>query len=190
MENKKTFLEKIKEIEENQAKRKAEKELNKSINPTKNRFVSFFKKLLLIIVILFFSLIAFGMYLDSQKTPEQREAEKKQYEKEKKEYDEKNKKEKEIEDAKNEEEKLDKAQFNCTSHWDGSVPDVVNAVKNNLRDPSSFEHIETKVSLVSKDDEQVVIMKYRARNGFGGMNVESVVALIKNSNCTVKEIKN
>lgn len=148
------------------------------------------KKLFLIILLLFCSLIALGIYRDSQKTPEQREADRKQYEKEKKESDEQYKKEKEIEDAKNEEEKLDKAQFNCTSHWDGSVHDVVDAVKNNLREPSSFEHIETKVSLVSKDDEQVVVMKYRARNGFGGMNVESVVALIKNSNCTVKEIKN
>ena len=190
MENKKTFREKMKEFEENQTKIKADKKRNKSINQEKNRFVSFFNKLLLIIAILLFSFISLGIYLDSQKTPEQREADKKQHEKEKKEYDEKHKKEKEIEDAKNEEEKLDKAQFNCTSHWDGSVPDVVDAVKNNLRDPSSFEHIETKVSLVSKDDEQVVIMKYRARNGFGGMNIESVVALIKNSNCTVKEIKN
>jgi hypothetical protein len=125
----------------------------------------FYNKLIKIFLVLFFAFsfeLAFLIYRDSQITPEERQV------------------------------KIDEeAQFHCaSSSWDGSVRDVVNAVKNNLRDPSSFEHIETKISPVLSDDKQIVTMKYRAKNGFGGMNVESVVVLIKHSNCSVLEIEN
>jgi hypothetical protein len=59
----------------------------------------------------------------------------------------------------------------------------VKYVKENLRDPASYDHIETRISPVSKKGEHVLIMKYRAKNGFGGMNVESLVATVKNGTC-------
>lgn len=64
------------------------------------------------------------------------------------------------------------AGFHCLSKWDGSSFAVVNYVKDHMRDPSSFEHIETKITPRRSDDTHIVLMSYRGRNGFGGMAVE------------------
>ena len=56
-------------------------------------------------------------------------------------------------------------------------------VKANLRDPDSYDHIETRITPVNERGEHALVMKYRAKNGFGGMNVESLVATIKNEGC-------
>lgn len=58
----------------------------------------------------------------------------------------------------------------CFSAWDGSNKDLVQRVKANLRDPSSFEHIETR--FVKINGGLQLTMFYRAKNGFGGMNIE------------------
>lgn len=58
--------------------------------------------------------------------------------------------------------------------WDGSHVQLERWVKGRLRDPESYEHIETRY--IDKGDHLVVYTKYRARNGFGGMNVEDAVA--------------
>ena len=36
-----------------------------------------------------------------------------------------------------------------------------------------------------ENDEQIVYMTYRAKNGFGGVVVESIGAKIKNSDCSL-----
>ncbi|MDA0998166.1 MAG: hypothetical protein O2944_08175 [Proteobacteria bacterium] len=71
------------------------------------------------------------------------------------------------EKAQKENEQVEKKRkgFHFLSAWDGSHKTVVNLVKKNLRDPESFEHVETKISPV-KNGEHVLFMKYRARNGF------------------------
>ena len=61
--------------------------------------------------------------------------------------------------------------FHCLSSWDGSHSEVVRLVKGELRDPDSFQHVETRVTPVSDQGLHSFTMKYRARNGFGGMNV-------------------
>jgi hypothetical protein len=58
----------------------------------------------------------------------------------------------------------------CFSAWDGSNKDLVQRVKANLRDPSSFEHIETRYVKINGGLQ--LTMFYRAKNGFGGMNIE------------------
>ena len=55
------------------------------------------------------------------------------------------------------------------SAYDGSCLPVVRAVKANLRDPGSFEHIET--GFYQTYTAAHVTMKYRAKNGFGGYTV-------------------
>jgi hypothetical protein len=45
---------------------------------------------------------------------------------------------------------------------------TLRAVKNRLREPNSVEWIDISAS----QDGKVVCLTYRARNGFGGMNVE------------------
>ena len=73
--------------------------------------------------------------------------------------------------------------FHCLSSYNGAHRGVEKYVKENLRDPASYGHIETKITPVSEKGEHVLIMKYRAKNGFGGMNVESIVATVKNETC-------
>lgn len=74
--------------------------------------------------------------------------------------------------------------FHCLSGWDGSHRGVVTALKENLRNPDSFEHAETRLTPVNDKGSHLLIMKYRAENGFGGMNVESATAVVKNSDCS------
>ena len=72
--------------------------------------------------------------------------------------------------------------FHCLSSWDGSHRGVVDSVKAQLRDPESFEHDETRIT-PAKDGQHTLIMKYRARNGFGGMNVTTAMATVDNATC-------
>ena len=52
------------------------------------------------------------------------------------------------------------------SDWDGSQPAVVKWIKQNIKDPDSYKHIETK--FVDKTERVGVITKFTATNSFGG----------------------
>lgn len=73
--------------------------------------------------------------------------------------------------------------FHCLSSWDGSHSDVKKITEMSMRDPDSFEHIETRITPVSEGGSHRLTMKYRARNGFGGMTVGSATASIDNETC-------
>lgn len=73
----------------------------------------------------------------------------------------------------------------CRSNWDGSPLKVVDAVKKTLRDPNSFEHDDTRITPVDQAGHNRVVMKYRAKNGFGGMNIGYAAATIDNRTCDV-----
>ncbi|MGO6781230.1 hypothetical protein GR211_16685 [Rhizobium leguminosarum] len=73
--------------------------------------------------------------------------------------------------------------FHCLSAWDGSDRQLVDAVKESLRDPSSFEHDETRISPVNAEGLHFVIMTFRAKNGFGGTNVGSATGMVRQSDC-------
>ncbi|MEO5759686.1 MAG: hypothetical protein ABIQ51_22850 [Mesorhizobium sp.] len=75
--------------------------------------------------------------------------------------------------------------FHCLSAWDGSDSALVAKVNENLRDPSSFEHVETRISPVDSEGNHRVVMEYRARNGFGGLNVSIAKGTIRNSDCAL-----
>jgi len=60
------------------------------------------------------------------------------------------------------------------SGWDGSHRALERWIKKRLKDPGSYEHIETRFG--DKGDHVLVITTYRARNSFGGYTVESVTA--------------
>jgi hypothetical protein len=74
--------------------------------------------------------------------------------------------------------------FHCLSSWDGSHRSVNKYVEKNLRDPDSFDHIETRITPVDKNGEHKLIMSYRAKNGFGGLTTGITVATIQNSDCS------
>lgn len=73
--------------------------------------------------------------------------------------------------------------FHCLSSWDGSNRSLKSQVENALRNPSSFEHIETRIAPVNKDGQHPIVMRYRAQNGFGGMNVETAVGVVDPVSC-------
>jgi len=72
--------------------------------------------------------------------------------------------------------------FHCLNIVNGSHLALEKWTKKQLRDPSSFEHISTRITPV-KDGKHTLIMQYRAKNGFGGFNNEAVVAEIDNATC-------
>ena len=55
------------------------------------------------------------------------------------------------------------------SSFDGSVEEVKAYLAKNLNDPNSVEYVEWYPVVVMKDDGWRVIVKYRAKNGFGGV---------------------
>lgn len=60
------------------------------------------------------------------------------------------------------------------SSWDGSVRQVKQYIKSNLKDPNSYESIEW--SSVQKQGENYVVRhKYRAKNSFGGYVIENKI---------------
>lgn len=77
------------------------------------------------------------------------------------------------------------AGVHCLSKWDGSHEEVVELVRAGLREPSSFEHIQTRVTQIKADGQHGLLMDYRARNGFGGVNVHTATATYRNDNCAV-----
>ena len=76
-----------------------------------------------------------------------------------------------------------RAGFHCLSGWDGSHRAVKRGVKNALRDPGSFEHVETRITAADSSGVHTLFMTYRARNGFGGMNVSTAKARVRNAGC-------
>jgi hypothetical protein len=75
--------------------------------------------------------------------------------------------------------------FHCLSAWDGSDRALVDAVKESLRDPSSFEHDETRITPVSPQGQHFLTMTFRAKNGFGGTNVGVATGIIRQSDCSL-----
>lgn len=61
------------------------------------------------------------------------------------------------------------------SPWNGSHYELERIVKRALKDPDSYEHIETRFSDRGANGIYVV-MKYRAKNSFGGYVIEGVTA--------------
>ncbi len=74
----------------------------------------------------------------------------------------------------------------CLSAWDGSHPTMVSAVKQRLRDPSSFEHVETRTSPMDVEGKHVLIMQFRAENGFGGKNVGFAKGILDGRTCVAR----
>lgn len=69
-----------------------------------------------------------------------------------------------------------KGQF---SGIDGSHRNVEAELKARLRDPGSYEHVETRYLVGA--ESITVYTRYRAKNGFGGLNVSTAVAEVDGS---------
>lgn len=79
--------------------------------------------------------------------------------------------------------------FHCLSGWDGSHDGLVQAVEGGLRDPDSFEHVNTLITPVNLETgKHGVTMAFRARNGFGGLNVGRAVGEVDPYTCSVSNV--
>ena len=63
------------------------------------------------------------------------------------------------------------------SGWDGSVQSVEAAIKQRLKDPDSYKHVETRYSDTGIGDV-TVITQYRARNSFNAVVTSVAVAMV------------
>jgi len=89
------------------------------------------------------------------------------------------------------------AQF---SAWDGAHHDLVRLVKENMNDPKSFEHVETRYLRIqtqehidtvgngAEKDDLYLYMKFRGNNAFGAKILTEVEALVDRSAGVIKII--
>ena len=73
--------------------------------------------------------------------------------------------------------------FHCLSAWDGGLI-YSRPLKDRLRDPDSYQHIETRIS-PNNGGYHNAYVSYRAKNGFGGYVNESVGVKVSNSSCKI-----
>lgn len=81
--------------------------------------------------------------------------------------------------GKNHRESLPPAQ-QCLSAWDGSHAQMARDVKAMLKNPASFEHLETRY--IDRGNEIDLIMKFTGTNSFGAVTTSTATATI-NKNC-------
>ncbi|MEK7469268.1 MAG: hypothetical protein AAB074_17985 [Planctomycetota bacterium] len=70
------------------------------------------------------------------------------------------------------------------SGWDGSVPEVVSALKNVMNDPGSFKHVSTDPPMRCMTSERIycwlVHMKFRGKNAFGALILQDYHFYVRN----------
>jgi|GEM_PF-3205730 len=77
--------------------------------------------------------------------------------------------------------------FHCLSGWSGTHRDVTRMIESMLNDPSSFEHDETRVAPVV-DGRHQFVMRYRAKNGLGGVVIGTAKGSYGHEDCSDVEI--
>tara|TARA_E500000305_G_C4029093_1_gene243677 strand:- start:9912 stop:10556 length:645 start_codon:yes stop_codon:yes gene_type:complete len=111
-----------------------------------------------------------------------RELEAQQKEQERREAEAREEQERREAEAREEQEERRKG-FHCLSAWDGSHQVFKRSVRDSMRNQSSFEHMETRITPVNEKGQHTLLMKYRAENGFGGMNVGVATGLVDSKTC-------
>lgn len=74
------------------------------------------------------------------------------------------------------------------STWDGSVWQAKKYIKNNLKDPDSYEGIEWS-PVQETNDGYIVRHKFRAKNSFGGYAIEEYIITLNKKGNVVSAIK-
>jgi hypothetical protein len=62
------------------------------------------------------------------------------------------------------------------SVWDGSHRELEQYIKKHMNDPDSYQHVET--SYIDHGDYLIVTTKFRGKNGFGGIVMNTIIAKI------------
>jgi len=82
------------------------------------------------------------------------------------------------------------AGFHCLSAWDGSHSALIRDLRAQLRDPDSFEHIETRIAPVNAEGAHALVMQYRAANRLGGINLGTLTASVDPDTCAAVILSN
>ena len=83
-------------------------------------------------------------------------------------------------------EQMDDSKYkHCFSSLDGAPRGLEDAIQGSLRDPDSFEVIETRIAAPDARGRVEFITKYRARNGFGGMTLGIITGAVQTPDCTL-----
>jgi len=77
----------------------------------------------------------------------------------------------------------------CFSSWDGSNRELVSAVKTGMHNPSSFEHVHTRLGGADDSDQRAFVMTYRGTNAFGATVTQTASAWIHIPTCRVDIIR-
>jgi len=76
---------------------------------------------------------------------------------------------------------------NCLSSWDGSHRELVKVIKQNMNNPKSFEHVETRYGVTG--NYVGIVMIYRGSNDFGAIVTNSVKAKVNLEDCSIISIE-
>ena len=79
--------------------------------------------------------------------------------------------------------------MHCLNGWDGSHWKMQAEIKRRLRDPDSFEHVETRITPIDEVGNHSIFMTFRARNGFGGKNVQQAIGVVDNKECELQTLQ-
>ena len=77
-------------------------------------------------------------------------------------------------------------------NWRGQVPSLVRRVRESLHNPRSFEHVHSEMRLQGDNPLTgfpVIVMEYRAENGFGAIRTGTVIAKIVPDDCSVHSVE-
>ncbi len=75
------------------------------------------------------------------------------------------------------------------SGYSGSVHQVITWLKRNLKDPDSFEAIDWGVVKKIEGEGFTTWCRYRAKNSFGGYNIEKIAFILSSSGDVVSAVK-
>lgn len=85
------------------------------------------------------------------------------------------------------EKRMRKFEEKCLSSWNGSHRELVKLVKQNMNNPKSFEHVETRYGVTG--DYAGIVMVYRGTNAFGAIVTNSIKAKVSLDDCSLISVE-
>ena len=73
--------------------------------------------------------------------------------------------------------------LHCLNAVGGANRDVLNTMKQELNDPDSFKHVETRITAVNANGEHHLTMKFRAKNSLGATVLTEAKAVVQHDTC-------
>lgn len=83
--------------------------------------------------------------------------------------------------------RIQKFEEKCLSSWDGSHRELVKLIKQNMNNPKSFEHVETRYGVTG--DYSWIIMVYRGTNAFGAIVTNRIKAKVSLEDCYIISVE-